>query len=324
MKFSEYFESWVNQNYYANSVNIGKKGDFYTAVSVGAFFGICIAKKILKIYNQFQAKNGENFRLCIVEIGANEGFLLADIIQGIFTFEPENFKNFEFFIIEPHEILRQKQLENFKEKFGDEVKLTHFKSLNEAKFQNAVFIANELFDAFKCEIIDNKNMLFIENHKPIFKKAEPEILQIAKNFGIKKGEIPLGFENFAHDLRNSAENFAFISFDYGDFGAKNDFSIRIYKNHEVFNLFEIADFSEFYGLCDMTYDLNFKILSEIFAKNNIKMVDFRSQSSALVEFGATEILEMFAKKGAKFYQNALLEFKHLMSMNRFKMVEFRG
>ena len=44
MKFSDFFEGWLNESYYANTAKIGKSGDFYTAVSVGSFFGICIAR----------------------------------------------------------------------------------------------------------------------------------------------------------------------------------------------------------------------------------------------------------------------------------------
>ena len=55
MKFSDFFEGWLNESYYANAAKIGKSGDFYTAVSVGSFFGICIAREILPITADFCA-----------------------------------------------------------------------------------------------------------------------------------------------------------------------------------------------------------------------------------------------------------------------------
>ena len=106
MKFSEFFDIWVNENYYKFGVDIGKKGDFYTNVSVGYLFGACLANYFLKL-----RKNGEISSSCkVVEIGANSGDMLADFAQGIFTLEPEILPNLEFIIIEPHEILRKKQL----------------------------------------------------------------------------------------------------------------------------------------------------------------------------------------------------------------------
>ena len=49
MKFSEFFDIWVNENYYKFGVDIGKKGDFYTNVSVGYLFGACLANYFLKL-----------------------------------------------------------------------------------------------------------------------------------------------------------------------------------------------------------------------------------------------------------------------------------
>ena len=85
MKFSEFFDIWVNENYYKFGVDIGKKGDFYTNVSVGYLFGACLANYFIKLL-----KNGEISSSCkVVEIGANSGDMLADFVQGIFTLEPE-------------------------------------------------------------------------------------------------------------------------------------------------------------------------------------------------------------------------------------------
>ena len=49
MKFSEFFDIWVNENYYKFGVDIGKNGDFYTNVSVGYLFGACLANYFLKL-----------------------------------------------------------------------------------------------------------------------------------------------------------------------------------------------------------------------------------------------------------------------------------
>ena len=106
MKFSEFIDSWLfgEDGYYQKGIKIGKEGDFYTSVSVGSLFGICIAKYIMSFNKNFE----------IVEIGANEGHLICDIIQGIYTFDKTKLKNFEFFIVEPFENLRTIQKKNRK------------------------------------------------------------------------------------------------------------------------------------------------------------------------------------------------------------------
>ena len=60
MKFSQYFNGWANENYYANGAKIGKNGDFYTAVSVGGVFGFCIANKIEKLRIKFEENLDRN------------------------------------------------------------------------------------------------------------------------------------------------------------------------------------------------------------------------------------------------------------------------
>ncbi len=55
------------------------------------------------------------------------------------------------------------------------------------------------------------------------------------------------------------------------------------------------------------------------------MFDFKKQSTALVDFGAVEILEMFLKHSKTAYENAKLQLNHLLNeFSRFNMIEFRG
>ena len=183
MKFSEFFDIWVNENYYKFGVDIGKKGDFYTNVSVGYLFGACLANYFLKLL-----RNGEISSSCkVVEIGANSGDMLADFAQGIFTLEPEILPKLEFIIIEPHKILRKKQLETFTKRFGGEVKIKHYKNLCECSFDEIFVISNELLDAFGCEVIDGQNILFVDDDlKFHWQRADQNLLALAKKIGIKR------------------------------------------------------------------------------------------------------------------------------------------
>ena len=361
MKFSDFFEGWLNESYYANAAKIGKSGDFYTAVSVGSFFGICIAREILRLSADFSATQAlsldaatspiasrQNFaaacelnldvalaeklqnsaKIAIVEIGSHDGRLLCDIAQAIFTLGgAAALDRFSFAIIEPHERLRELQRASFAESFGGEIALKHFTSAREAKFKDAIFVANELFDAFKCEAVDGENMLFIESGAAKFAPIkEGEILTLARRFGISRGEIPIGYFRFAREICASAQRVYFIAFDYGQMGASGDFSLRIYRNHEVFGFFEVQNLSDFYGKSDLTYDVNFEILRAAFEDAGAVTVDFKRQISALMDFGAVQLLELFMQKsGEKGYLNALLQFNHLRAEfgEKFKMIKFK-
>ena len=361
MKFSDFFEGWLNESYYANTAKIGKSGDFYTAVSVGSFFGICIAHEILRLSADFSAtqalsldaaaspiasrqnfaaacelnldvaleeKSQNNAKIAIIEIGSHDGRLLCDIAQAIFTLGGATaLDKFSFAIIEPHERLRELQRASFAESFGGEIALKHFTSAREAKFKDAIFVANELFDAFKCEAVDGENMLFIESGAAKFAPIkEREILTLARRFGISRGEIPVGYFRFAREICASAQRFYFIAFDYGQMGSSGDFSLRIYRNHEVFSFFEVQNLSDFYGKSDLTYDVNFEILRAAFEDAGAVTADFKRQIAALIDFGAVQLLELFMQKsGEKGYLNALLQFNHLRAEfgEKFKMIKFK-
>ncbi|WP_107788527.1 SAM-dependent methyltransferase [Campylobacter concisus] len=325
MKFSEFFDIWVNENYYKFGVDIGKKGDFYTNVSVGYLFGACLANYFLKLL-----RNCEISSSCkIVEIGANSGDMLADFAQGIFTLNPEILPNLEFIIIEPHEILHKKQLETFAKRFGDDIKIKHYKNLDECAFDEIFVISNELLDAFSCEVIDGQNMLFVDDElKFHWQKADQNLLALAKKFDIKKGEISTSYVKFALQLASAAKKVRFLSFDYGEFEPKNEFSLRVFKDHQVFSLFEISDLEPYFKSSDLTYSLCFKQVKEAFCEAGFEMLKFKKQNEALVcDLGMDEILSLVLEKGSKqAYENAAKQAKFLLSPEflgeKFKFIEF--
>ena len=151
VRFNEYMHEWLyaKEGYYATHKAIGKEGDFYTAVSSSMFFGGSIAKKFINsIEEGFLSQN-----CAVVEVGAHKGYLLADIVQFIYTLKPELLKTLEFIIVEPFEQNQKAQLAYFQESFGDAVKLLHVKSPNELTCKEAFVVANEIFDAFTCNVI---------------------------------------------------------------------------------------------------------------------------------------------------------------------------
>ncbi|MCI6988506.1 MAG: SAM-dependent methyltransferase [Campylobacter sp.] len=327
MKFSEYFEAWLNQNYYKNIAKIGKDGDFYTAVSVGGLFGAIIANKILRISDDYFKSNASNStKIAIVEIGTNEGYLIGDIISGLYGLDESFEAKFEFFVLEPLESLQELQKGNFAKRFGNEVQITHLEELRKDEFDRAIFISNELFDTFSVELFDNGKMAYIKNHRIYFDKADLKICQIADKFSIIKGEIPINLDKFISQICESTKEFDFISFDYFALQNLDKFSIRVYKNHQVFNLDEIS-LSEFFGVSDITYNVNFDIIKDYFLNHkNIKLVDFKKQSVALVEFGADRVLEILRQKGGEtHYQNGVKQLKRLIYEfdDKFKMTHFK-
>jgi SAM-dependent MidA family methyltransferase len=299
-KFSEYFNSWLygKDGYYANYKQIGKQGDFYTSVSSSSFFGGSIAKRIVDKINSDELPNNTT----ILEIGAHHGYLLADIIQFIYTLKPELLSTLTFAIVERFDSLKQKQKEYLQQSFGEAIKLVHYDDISKVKLPHAFLVANEIFDAFPCELVFTKNdqlqLAYVQDHKIDFKKCEDKnIIEHCKKYKITKGEIGIGYKEFANTICTNIKKFEFVTFDYGDNYPRNDFSTRIYAKHEVFPIFEKnLELSSLYANSDITYDVNFKYLEDIFKELNVELVEYKTQMTALVDFGIIELLELLKEK----------------------------
>ncbi|HDZ4932589.1 TPA: SAM-dependent methyltransferase, partial [Campylobacter jejuni] len=300
MKFSIFFHTWLYENYYKNAVNIGKNGDFFTAVSVGNLFGTLLAQHFLNLVDKKILK----LPLELVEIGANEGYLSRDFLAALLELRPQIFSQISFFIIEPHEKLRTLQ-----KKTLEGVEFTHKNSLKECHFKNAFFFCNELFDSFTCELIDDNKMAFVENFKLVFKNMDENLIAKCKTLNLKKGELSLELEDFFKDLNQACDQFIFAGFDYGIFNPQK-FSLRIYQKHEVFNPFEIS-LKDFFGKSDLTYNINFTQVQNLIKEFDFKLLAFKKQSFALMDFGFEKLLEHAKKKNIKTYESFLSQAKIL-------------
>jgi SAM-dependent MidA family methyltransferase len=347
IKFSEYFNDWLygEDGYYANYKVIGKEGDFYTAVSTSKLFGGSIAKKIIDtIDSGFVGK-----KTTIVEIGAHHGYLIADIIQFIYTLRPKLLNSLDFAIVERFDTLKEKQKQYLEESYGDAINFTHYSDINELKLDSAIVVANEIFDAFPCELVYTKDdvlqQAFIKDGDIEFQDCKDEILlQIAKEQKITKGEIPVGFREFAKALSNNIKKFEFITFDYGDEYPRNDFSCRIYSKHKVYPFFQgkyaskdlnnqdvfedEIDLEALYKKSDITFDVNFSYLIDCFKKEGIENTIYETQLKGLVNFGITELLDILHKNvDEKTYLSEANKVKTLLEPtgmgDRFKLVVFR-
>ena len=330
-------QAWLygNEGYYTKERTIGKEGDFYTAVSTSMFFGGSIAKRLISTI-----ESGFLSPAChVVEIGAHKGYLLADMIQFIYTLKPELLQTLTFVIVEPFDANQTMQKNYFEEAFGDAINLLHVKSLEAFTCKEAFFVANEIFDAFSCELIKDDQMLFVEKDKSFFETMDDFTCKKAKEYGITKGELCLGYEPFAEAMARSCERFEFVTFDYGDKEARNDFSLRVYAHHQVYPFFgltelveetlrEKSDLNTLFAQSDITYDVNFSHLFYAFEKSGIPMHAYSTQMKALVDFGLVELLELFSKNvSEKQYEREMNKIKTLIDPSfmgeRFKMACFR-
>lgn len=327
LKFSEYMSEWLygEDGYYATYKNIGKEGDFYTAVSTSKFFGGTIAKHIISLVDEGFLES--NATIC--EIGAHHGYFLADVCEFLYTLRPELLRSFNFVIIERFDALEKQQNTYFEESFGDVVKLTHYKSLSELQCQNAFFIANEIFDAFPCELYYKGKTAEITEHNVEFDVENRWVSEKAKKYHKDRGEIAIGYEEFAKEMSESCGKFEFMSFDYGEMAARPDFSLRVYAKHEVIPFFaEDIKRSELFAKSDITYDVTFAHVKDAYEEAGVAFVELKAQMVALVDMGILDLLEILKENvDEKLYKQELEKAKMLILPNflgeRFKMIRFR-
>jgi len=331
-KFSEYMARWLygQDGYYATYKNIGKSGDFYTAVSTSKFFGGTIAKHIISLVDEGFLEP----HATICEIGAHHGYFLADVCEFIYTLRPELLSSLQFAIVERFEDLQEFQKNYFSESFGDAINLTHYKSLQEMSVENAFFIANEIFDAFPCELLYKGKTAIVKEHEVLFEEEDAWVSQKAKKYYKEKGEIAVGYEEFAKEMANAAKKFEFMSFDYGEMQARPDFSLRIYTKHKVLPFFTPKDNEDYisreelFSKSDITYDVTFAHVKDAYEEAGVKFVEFKAQMVALIDMGILELLEMLREKAdEKIYKQELEKVKILIMPDflgeRFKMIRFR-
>ncbi len=124
--------------------NVGRAGDFYTSVSTGPLFGELLAFQLGEWLAPLAAATG---KVSLVEAGAHDAKLAADVLRGLQRQRPELFLRVEYVILEPSAERRAWQAETLKP-FADSVRWANGpRDLHAAPVSGVIF-SNELLDAF--------------------------------------------------------------------------------------------------------------------------------------------------------------------------------
>ena len=126
--------------YAAGKLRTGKRGDFFTSVSVGPVFGRLLAAQFEEMWDAL----GRPDDFTLVEQGAADGQLMADVLAVWPSTPPRAI------IIEPLQDLRDLQQQTLAP-WSD--RLTHVAHESELPPFTGVFFANELLDAFPVKLL---------------------------------------------------------------------------------------------------------------------------------------------------------------------------
>ena len=133
--------------YYASGrARIGRRGDFFTNVSVGPLFGKLLAAQFVEIWE----KLGRPGDFEIVEQGAHDGLFAADALSALRQSAGDCFAATSYCIVEPFPIWRERQQKNLHE-FAE--KTSWVASIDEIAPFVGIHFSNELFDSLPVHLI---------------------------------------------------------------------------------------------------------------------------------------------------------------------------
>lgn len=128
--------------YYASGrAKIGPAGDFFTSVSVGPVFGRILSGQFAEIWRRL----GEPPEFSIVEQGANDGTLAADVLNAM---DPRI--NAAYWIIEPSPVLQERQRSTLQ---NHAARVRWVSALEELPAFDGVHFSNELLDALPFHLV---------------------------------------------------------------------------------------------------------------------------------------------------------------------------
>ena len=135
--------------YSSDRATIGRRGDYFSNVSVGPFFGELLAAQFTEIWERLGRLND----FVLVEQGAHHGDFARDVLESSKRRFPQFFTALRYRIIEPFPKLRDRQTKTLIE-FMDHVQWR--KSLGELEPFVGLHFSNELLDSMP---INRRNKL---------------------------------------------------------------------------------------------------------------------------------------------------------------------
>ncbi len=280
--------------YYASGrARVGKEGDFFTSVSLGSIYGRLLASVCRDVWERL----GKPTEFTIVEQGANDASMAADILGAIAGVGDSFNQAVRLVIVEPYQANRDRQ----KQKLAAFKNVTWASSLEELPEFTGIHLSNELLDAFpvdslrwngsaweeECVVQEAEELRW--DRRPI---TTPELLAAAENLPKNlpqefRIEINQGIQPWLSTLHAKLKRGVILTVDYGQAGEdryaphRADGTLLAFKKHERFN-----DPLPEPGLRDITAQVDFTTLARSAREVGFEILGYSDQHHFLV--GAAE------------------------------------
>ena len=286
--------------YYASGrARVGRKGDFFTNVSVGPLFGRLIARQIVEMWERL----GSPREFSIIEQGAHDGQLAADVLGGLREFSSGCFGATIYRIVEPFPVLAERQKGRLLE-FEQRVKWNL--SLREVDVESGVHLSNELPDAFPIQLVAwlggewQERMVVERGGRFVFEDGPlttPALREACAQIPIPLPdsyitEVNLAAREWIADVSRSIRRGFVLAVDYGfpreEYYApwRASGTLSAYANHR-----READPLARPGEIDLTAHVEFTSLIECANASGMRAVGFTDQHHFMVGLGSAHFAD---------------------------------
>ena len=132
--------------YSSGRCEIGRRGDYFTNVSVGPLFGQLLTAQFMEMWERL----GKIDKFVIVEQGAHHGEFARDVLEFARKHWPGFFAALRYRIVESFPVLQDRQLQTLA---GFEGKIGWRASIDELEPFTGIHFSNELLDAMPVHLI---------------------------------------------------------------------------------------------------------------------------------------------------------------------------
>jgi SAM-dependent MidA family methyltransferase len=279
--------------------NLGRRGDFYTSVSVGPLFGELLAFRFAAWLAELGASP-----LQIVEAGAHDGRLAADVLGWLRHRRSPLYERIEYLIWEPSARRREWQRAKL-ENFEGRVRWLESGSLPQTTQVNGVIFCNELLDALPVHRLgwDAKRHEWFEwgvaadgDHFHWARLEQSQVLQTGSPVLPRLERLSVDLlsvlpENFTTEINPAAENWwrgagmalkrgRLLTLDYGlnaeDFFSPHRVSgtLRAYRRHRP-----CEELLANAGDQDLTAHVNFSAIQNVGESVGLRTDQFTTQAN---------------------------------------------
>ena len=292
--------------YGGGRARIGRRGDFYTSVSVGKIFGELLAKQFQEMWERMGCPVG----FTIAEQGAHSGQFAHDVLTALRRFSPELFQEIRYWIVEPNARLQQDQQATLSAWPRNKIRWSPTLEVFEAGSLCGVHFSNELLDAFPVHLVTFTGGSWQENFVDVGKQGfrwvhgPPSNHQVRTHLAklpvpaLAEGasyttEVNLVAPRWIEDLSRVLGSGYILLADYGyprDLyysPERTEGTLMAYREHR-----QSRNPLENVGLADLTAHVDFTTLAERAETNGLKLAGYGDQHHFLVGLGEGELLEM--------------------------------